>query len=100
MDVRTWRPGHRISKSAVQLTYTSAGGDALRKKYAVGGGAELPNLASLLWSETMRGSLVFKLWANWASSRDCRVLAKRIEIFIFILFLGERGSRSGTWKNA
>jgi hypothetical protein len=31
MDVITWRPGHRISRSAVQLTYTSAGGDSLMK---------------------------------------------------------------------
>jgi hypothetical protein len=30
VDVGTWRPGHRLSRSAVQLTYTSAGGDALR----------------------------------------------------------------------
>ena len=32
MDVRTWRPGHRISRSAVQLIYTSAGGDAIRER--------------------------------------------------------------------
>ena len=29
MDVGTWRPGHRLSKSVVELPYTQAGGDAL-----------------------------------------------------------------------